>query len=381
MLKSRSACFLCAFALVAFVPLAVTQQAKAAADNKYNRGTVSLVAGDFHSTTIRMAGDLEVVLDDSEKLRIIPVAGEGSLQNLLDVLYLDGIDIGLVQADVLEHAKSKEIHPDLEGAIRYVAKLHNEELHLLVREDIESFADLADKPVSIGPPGSGSFITASALFGALNTPIRALNLDLDLALEQLKSGEIAGLAYVAGKPSRVFAQLTEEDGVKLLSVPRAQQLWQNYLPAGFTEADYPSLVPAGQRIETLGVGSIMVVYNWGKGSRRYRKVRRFVQALFDRIEDLQAPGRHAKWSEVNLGAKIPGWQRFAAAEEWLEARAVEVAQKNETETSSSDAELELAFEEFLRQNPISKIGAAKESESGDVEALFQQFLKWSADSR
>ena len=267
MIKLLSACLLFAFALLAFGPLAVAQQSKkprSPAENRFNRGTVSLIAGDVHSTTIRMSGDLEVVLSDGDNLRIVPVAGKGSLQNLLDVLYLEGIDIGLVQADVLEHAKSKQVHPDLEGAIRYVAKLHNEELHLLVREDIESFTDLADKPVSIGPPGSGSFITASALFAALETPIRALNLDLDLALEQLKSGEIAGLAYVAGKPARVFAQLSEKDGVKLLSVPRARQLWQSYLPAKFTEADYPGLVPAGQSIETKS-GRPLLNGRWAAG--------------------------------------------------------------------------------------------------------------------
>lgn len=386
MFKTLNACLLCAFATLAGVAVAAAQDAKkpeprSAGENRFNRGTVSLIAGDINSTTIRMSNDLGVVLNDGEDLRIIPVAGKGSLQNLLDVLYLDGIDIGLVQADVLEHARSKEVHPNLDGAIRYIAKLHNEELHLLVRDDIESFADLEDKPVNVGPPGSGSFITASALFGAVKMPVRALYLDLDLALERLKSGKIAGLVYVAGKPARIFSQLSEADGVKLLPVPKVPELWQSYLPARFTEADYPALVADGQKVETLAVGTVMVVYNWGVGSRRYRKVRRFVETFFDRIDEFHAPGRHAKWSEVNLGAEVAGWRRFSPADKWLKTHAVKVAQKNEAESPGDDAELELAFERFLRQNPISESEAAKGAASEDVEVLFQQFLEWSAETR
>lgn len=386
MLKTLKACLLCAFATLACVSVAAAQDAKdtgpkSSSENRFNRGTVSLIAGDINSTTIRMSQDLGVVLNDGEKLRVIPVAGKGSLQNLLDVLYLDGIDVGLVQADVLEHARSKELHPNLDSVIRYVAKLHNEEVHLLVRKDIGSFGDLANKPVNVGPPGSGSFVTASALFGALDIPIKALNHDLDLALEFLKSGEIAGLVYVAGKPARIFNRLSEEDGIKLMPLPKAPQLWQSYLPARFTAADYPVLIAPGQTVETVAVGTVMVVYNWSSDSSRHGKVRRFVETFFERIDDFQSPGRHAKWSEVNLAAEVTGWRRFAPADDWLKAHSVKVAQSDEAEAASPDAELELAFERFLRQNPIGEAEAAKGTESENVEALFQQFLKWSGETR
>src|SRR5258707_8038328 len=60
-----------------------------------NAGVVGFVAGDIGSTDLRVAGDLATVLDGSEHgLRVLPVAGKGSLQNLKDIVLTRGIDVG-----------------------------------------------------------------------------------------------------------------------------------------------------------------------------------------------------------------------------------------------------------------------------------------------
>jgi len=55
---------------------------------------------------------------------------------------------------------------------------------------------------------------------------------------------------------------------------------------------------------------------------------RFVDYLFSRIDRLQAPGFNPKWKSINLAATVPGLDRFAAAQEWLDrqARAARVSQ-------------------------------------------------------
>jgi uncharacterized protein len=50
---------------------------------------------------VRIAADLAAVLDGGQTLRVLPVLGKGSLQNLADILYLRGIDVGIVQSDAL----------------------------------------------------------------------------------------------------------------------------------------------------------------------------------------------------------------------------------------------------------------------------------------
>ena len=357
----------CAAAVIAFAVLQGSGPAGASRlQEQVNRGTVGLIAGDMHSATVRMSKDLAAVLDDGDRRRVLTVVGKGSIQNILDLLYLRDIDVAIVQTDVLEYFRARSVHPDVENAIRYIAKLHNEELHLLVRDDIESIEDLAAKPVSFGALGSGTYITASVLFGALKVGVQPMMIDQSLALEKLKAGKIAGMVYVVGKPARLFAEISPDDGLKLLPVPLPPKLLEAYLPSRLTSDDYPGLIAPDAPLETISVGSVMAVYNWDPKNWRYAKVERFTKGFFEEFEALRGPARHPKWAEVNLAAELPGWQRFAPAERWLKknkrARRVEVA----------EGELLLEFQQFLRQANIGELPASEESK----DALFEEFERW-----
>lgn len=336
-----------------------------------NRGTVGIVAGDMHSATVRMSKDLATILDDGDNRRVLTVVGKGSVQNILDLLYLRHIDVAIVQADVLEYFKARSVHPDVENAIRYVAKLHNEELHLLVRDEIQSVQDLAGKRVSFGSLGSGTYITASILFGALKVGVQPLMIDQALAMEKLKSGKIDGLVYVVGKPARLFSELAPEDGLKLLPLPLPPKLLETYLPSRLTSEDYPNLIAPDEPLQTVGVGSVLAVYNWGPENWRYTKVERFTKALFDNFEALQGPSRHPKWAEVNLAAELPGWERFAPAERWLEEH------NRKRPVAVAENELLLEFQRFLQQSNLGEAPASQASK----DALFEEFERWMSATR
>ncbi len=354
---------------------AAAQQSEAAnaaqLREQVNRGTVGIVAGDMHSATVRMSKDLATILDDGDNRRVLTVVGKGSVQNILDLLYLRHIDVAIVQADVLEYFKARSVHPDVENAIRYVAKLHNEELHLLVRDDIQSVQDLAGKRVSFGSLGSGTYITASILFGALKVGVQPLMIDQALAVEKLKTGKIDGLVYVVGKPARLFAELAPEDGLKLLPLPLPPKLLETYLPSRLTSADYPNLIDPDEPLQTIGVGSVLAVYNWGPENWRYTKVERFTKALFDSFEALQGAGRHPKWAEVNLAAELPGWERFAPAERWLEEH------NRKRPVAVAENELLLEFQRFLQQSNLGEAPASQASK----DALFEEFERWMSATR
>ena len=103
----------------------------------------------------------------------------------------------------------------------------------------------------------------------------------------------------------------------MLPLPPNPTLLQSYLPARFDPADYPGLVPDGGTVETVAVGAVMAVYNWPAGTERDVRLTRFVDAFFDNIAALQAPGHHPKWKQVSLTAQVPGWTRFRGAQAWL----------------------------------------------------------------
>jgi TRAP transporter TAXI family solute receptor len=327
---------------------------------KANAGTVGIISGGVDGTYVRIAADLSSVLDDGDRLRILPVIGKGSLQNISDILFLRGIDIGIVQSDVLAYAKRQPPYPGVERSVQYITKLYDEELHVLARQDIARIEELAGRKVNIDLNGSGTSMTASLVFERLGIEIDPAHDDQALALEKLRRGDISALVYVAGKPARLFRDLRPEDGLHLLAVPSTDALLETYLPASFTSDDYELVRDAP--VETIAVGAVMAVYAWAPGSERYRKVEQFVQSFFGNFDAFLEPPRHAKWKDVNLAAEVPGWTRFPAAEEWLRREAV---------AGTSARPLREDFEAFLeRTGNRTAIPAALEAE------LFEEFLRW-----
>jgi TRAP transporter TAXI family solute receptor len=359
------------FAILAFAaPDAGAQvQGTEAQRNRANQYAVGIISGGINGTYVRIAADLAAVLDDGDNLRVLPMMGKGSVQNINDILYLRGTDIGIVQSDVLAYMKRQNIHPGIERRIHYITKLYNEEIHILARDEVREVAELAGRKVNFDNRGSGTFMTATTVFDALGIKVEATTFDQALALEKLKSGEISALLYVAGKPTALFRDLKRGDGVHLLAMPQSTKLLETYLPSNFTSEDYAQLVPEGQRVETLAVGSVMAAFAWEVGSERYQRVARFVEAFLGKFEEFRKPPRHAKWQEVSLTAQVPGWTRFRAADEWLRRSAVAT-----TDQPQIDPKLRKAFETFLQREGRSMVGANLSTEQ--KETLFLQFVRW-----
>jgi TRAP-type uncharacterized transport system substrate-binding protein len=134
--------------------------------DRMNAGTVGIVSGGVAGTYIRVAADLSAVLDDGNNLRVLAMIGKGSVQNIADVLYLKGVDIGIVQSDVLAYIRRENMFPGVERRVNYITKLYNEEFHILARNDIRELGDLAGKKVNFDNRGSGTFITSTIVFGS-----------------------------------------------------------------------------------------------------------------------------------------------------------------------------------------------------------------------
>jgi uncharacterized protein len=330
-----------------------------------NAGTVGVISGGVDGTYVRIAADLSSVLDDGDTLRVLPVLGKGSLQNLADIIYLRGIDIGIVQSDALTYAKSHNLDPGISQSVQYIAKLYDEEVHVLGGKEITNLGDLAGKKVNIDVRGSGTGMTASILFDSIGVAPEFTNFDQNTALEKLKRGEIAALVYVAGKPARLFSGSDIDSGLHFIPVPLNPRLLEIYLPATLDHADYAALVPEGAPVETIAVGSVMAVYAWQPGTERYRKVARFVDAFFGKFQQFLQPPHHPKWRDVNLAAEVPGWTRFGPAQDWLRQQAVAEAGRGTTQAQ---------FNAFLTRVG----GTVAKLPDRQKDALFQQFQDWQA---
>jgi TRAP transporter TAXI family solute receptor len=345
----------------------VSARSIASIGDRINSNTISIISGNLNATYISIAYDLSAVLDDGNELRILPIIGKGGGQNIKDVRFLRGIDLGITQSNLLNvFRRTNEIGP-IDDKVLYIARLFNEEMHVVVRADsgITSIDQLDGKKVNFSDIGSGTQLSTRDILDHLGVKAVEVNMPQNDAYEALKRGEIAATVLIAGKPTGSNSKLKASDGWRILPVPFRKPLQADYLPTTLTHNDYPNLIEAGRSVDTVAVGAVLIAYNWARDTDRYRRIAKFVNAFFPRLADFQKRPRHPKWREANLTATVPGWKRFAAAEEWLD--------RNRQTLAVQSAERQ-KFDEFLSRDDKRMAAAASPEQR---EKLFQEFLKWS----
>jgi TRAP transporter TAXI family solute receptor len=328
-----------------------------------NANTVTLITGTIGGTYVQIGADLASVLDDGNKLRVLPIVGRGSVQSVADILFLQGVDLGIVRADTLDYLERKGFAKDIKKQFTYVTKLYNEEMTVIAPKSVHNLRDLEGKTVSVDLPNGGTFVTALTVFERLGLKANFVYIEQRIAMEKLKKGEIDAVIVVGGKPYKSVSNFKNDGRFHLATVDYDKPLQGDYLPARLSSKDYPNLIADGETVDTIAVPAVLAAYNWAPKTDRYRKLATFVDAFFTKFPTFQRPPFHPKWKEVSLSAPLQGWQRFPAAQEWLQSHGIEQGMRDR-------------FETFLQQNPAAAKGIQSEA---DKEALFKQFQAWQAD--
>lgn len=329
-----------------------------------NAGTVRIITKGAGCTCTALASDMAKILNDMGRTRVLPILGVGSLQGMADVLYLEGIDMSIVQADALAYIKQNNLHRDVDNRVRYITKLHNSEVHLLARSGINTLADLQGRVVSFGERGSGELITGSTVLKIAGIEVEKVFLDRDQAFEKLQNGEIDAMFSVTGKPSNAIADLPADSGFNIIPLDFTPELAEYYIPSEFTAEIYPNLIPSGEMVPTLAVGEVLAVYNWKSDTDRYAKLERFIDAFFDNFDQFLAGSRHRKWKEVNLAAEVPGWQRFEPAEQKLR----QILAKKREAPEQDQRQLFASF--------VKSIAGDRRMSDQEIGELYQRFSEW-----
>jgi uncharacterized protein len=337
------------------------QPRSSAVVEKINANTIMMLTAGSGLTYGAFAADLATVLNDGDEFRILPVQGHSAFQNVRDVRYLRGIDLGFIQSNVLGAYRRQGLIPDITEKISYLFKVCNLEIHVITRSDITSVEQLRGKKVNFNQAGSGTQLTAIDLFALLNIKVQEVNMRQPDALEKLKNGEIDAVVALTGKPSPVLAKLKAKEGYRFLPIPFDKAMLGDFVPVPLTHEDYPDMIAAGQTVETVASGTVLIAYNWPKNTDRYRRIEKFVKAFFPRLEEFRQPPRHEKWKDTVLSATLPGWKRFEAAEEWLQ-------QAREQDTAGRREQ----FDQFL----VSRNVTSKALTESERQKLFEEFLKW-----
>ena len=345
---------------------------------------VSVVVSGISCTCARFTEDIRNVVNDlsPDGIRVLPVLGVGGLQNVNDVLFLKNIDMGVVDEDNLRLLKKKDpvLYANIEQRVQYITKLYNSEFHVLARNEIKSYDDLRGRKVNFNLKDSQTEVTADTVFNALNIPVQRSYYDNDEAIRRLISGDISAMIILTGAPQAALAKLKKEDGVHFLaldqeSLPKhdLHDLFASYLPAEITHDLYPNLVAEGTTVPTIANRALLVAYAWPENSEKYKKVAKFVDAFFGKIDQFNNPSRHSKWREVNLAAEMPGWVRYKPAADWLAAHRNQAVSVNPDSSAggASSSELRLAFDKFMQAYASSSGGRVLSVK--EREMLFARF--------
>ena len=109
---------------------------------------------------------------------------------------------------------------------------------------------------------------------------------------------------------------------------------------------------------------MLAVFNWQKGSDRYRRVERFTESFFSKWEKFQQPPRHPKWRDVNLAATSDLLGSYEGVTEMLQRlRTTDVTDPKVASTQ---------FFAFLK----SKGSAFADLTQEQRDAIFVEFLQW-----
>lgn len=329
-----------------------------------NTWTLGVAGGQLSGTYMTFANELAEVLDDGDNLRILPIVTYGAASNMDDLLYLKNVDVAVTQADVFDYFRTQRKIANLENRVNYIIRLPASEMHVLARNEIKSIEDLRGKKVSFGPAGSASSLTGTIVFQRLGVQVEQVLYDNPTALQKLKTGELAALVRVIGRPIDFFAKIPANSGLHFVPIPFSKTFADYYTLGELTSKEYPSLVPDGQSVDTLAVPAVLAAFNWPRNTDRYKRVEKFTDALFTKWDKFREPPRHPKWRDVNLAATVPGWNRLPVADEMLKRiRPKEVA---DAQIASTE------FAAFLKNS-----GSAAANLSQDQrEALFREFLQW-----
>lgn len=290
---------------------------------KLNASTIGLAAGRIEGAPLRFATELARVMDDGERMRVLPIVTRGPFENVYDLLYVRGMDAAIIYGDVLEHFKKDPRINRIEQRIHYISHLFPSEVHVFARPEINSLEELAGKPVNFNTHGTAAAYSGPIIFDRLGIKVQAHFTPHSVAMaEMAKTDKYAAVVFVSSRPLDPFVKRKWPAGFKFLPVPLTEKLEEYYVPAQLEASDYPGLIAEGTSIPTIAVPAVLAVYAWPQGSDRYNRLTRLIDYLFERLPRLQTEaGYHPKWKEINLAANVPGWQRFRPVQERLVALA------------------------------------------------------------
>ncbi len=280
-------------------------------------------------TSYQIASNLKDIVAPAAGFELKVLEG-GSLYNIQRMRWQEGVKFAIVQSDVLELYKTQanqgnKVAQQLIQPLRVILPLYNEEIHIFTRKDsaINSWLDLKDKIIALGPLDGGSAMTGRIIYQLLFDK----TLDESHSLYSPHKEALKALAVdktvdawimVVGQPAPMFREMAKEakDLIKLVPFSstnaEAKLLTAPYLTTTIKKDSYPWLEAD---VPTLTTKALLISQVYTNPITQ-KNIKLFTSALCKNLDTLKAQG-HAKWQEVStqLGPLPKGWDYSADAKQ------------------------------------------------------------------
>jgi TRAP-type uncharacterized transport system substrate-binding protein len=289
-----------------------------------NQNTIGVIAGE--PEWLPLVQDVAKTLNHQNGLRILPIAGEGSIQSVSDLLNIDGVDVALVPADSVIYAKAQELLPPGADRIAYLARMGTIKVLLVAKNETKGLTALAGKRIATGPAQSSGFATGELVLGALGLPFTRVPSDGVDAIAALERGD-ADAALVLGTQN--LAALKTPARFTVIPLPLPKDIEGSYAPAIVAASEIERYGLKGGSVDTIATPLVLAVLNWRTDNPQSEALYKFNKALLGAVN---LPDSDAQWIKNNLAADVPSLVRHSSAARALQESAPAAAQAEEGAT-------------------------------------------------
>ncbi|MBF0138405.1 MAG: TAXI family TRAP transporter solute-binding subunit [Magnetococcus sp. DMHC-1] len=272
----------------------------------------------------------KMIMQNPKNPSLFVISSNGSIENVIRMRHQPGVNMSIVQSDVLLHYKveAEKGNRDAIGMInqlRVLLPLYQEEVHIIVRADsqINWLHQLYGKKISLGPKTSGSSLTGHLFYKLMtNNDLQESNVlytvgdnSFDDSLNALLNQDVDALFMVTGQPSGRLAEFPEKvkNLIKMVKVDYNNEVTTKifngpYYKSVIPKESYPWLT---EDIPTISVRAYLVSKEYNRLQSKENIVK-FVKSICRNFPTLKKNG-HPKWKEMVLDLeKLPGGWRYSS---------------------------------------------------------------------
>lgn len=264
-------------------------------------------------------------------MELYPMETKGSVQNIEELIANPKVKFAIVQNDVLNFFKSKPQFAKEVSQIKMVYPFYTEEIHIVVRNgsNINSFSDLYNKKIVIGPQGSGSWLTGKLMNQISKVNWVEIETDTQEGFKMLIDKQVDAVLYVAGAPVKILKDLDNVPNagkyLKVLSIqhPALDSIYERKTIPANTYKWY------GKNINTYTTRAVLISYDYTPDKPSYGRIKTMFNCINNNLISLQNGSGHPKWKEIDFAnAYKVKWDISSAVKEVTRGGNVGVGKKS-----------------------------------------------------